>query len=365
MQFPARAAARLRRSVAVSAATVVSLSTLAVGAAAGAPWPGMPHPSDDRAPSPAIDRVALAGIDVHGDTTVTVAGRAPQARLAPRDAERAAELLRAMGIEPGGAVDAGDIRRAAKRLGADLGRAIDPSDVDRLLELHRAQAAPVLRAIGVRPGSTVDLSDIARGAEILGLDTGARVDPTDVVRVTKAAAAKAGRRAPSFTRAATNTDGGIFAKVDGVKLAVPSDHVKMIGFHQASYRVARGMKPTGLSNMRTLPSRGRGTNRRSAADIAVTANTPVFAPVTGRVVEVKRYNLYGRYADTRIRIVPDGRGDRLVTVLHVTGATVERGDWITAGSTKIARKATQFPFESQIDRFAGRGPHVHVEVRSR
>jgi hypothetical protein len=91
----------------------------------------------------------------------------------------------------------------------------------------------------------------------------------------------------------------------------------------------------------------------------------VLSPVSGRVVEVKRYALYGRYPDARIRIVPDQNPQMLVTVLHVSDPTVRVGSRVRGGRTEIAKRATKFPFVSQIDRFAGPYPHVHIEVRRR
>lgn len=165
----------------------------------------------------------------------------------------------------------------------------------------------------------------------------------------------------------THRDPRPFAAVGTIELLVPSRSARLIGFHQASYPTALAMGPLEgeAPSMRTLPTRGRPTPPRSAVDVAVVPGTPVIAPVTGTVEEVRSYALYGKYPDQRVEITPKVDPSKEVTVLHVSRASVARGDEVVAGETPIAGEATQFPFESQIDRFAGPGPHVHVEVSTR
>lgn len=153
------------------------------------------------------------------------------------------------------------------------------------------------------------------------------------------------------------------ATVSGVPVHLPTSHAIYVGYHQASYRSVRPMRRhIGV----LLPPRGRGTHRTGAVDVSVRRNTPVYAPVTGKVVEVKRYRLYGRTTDYRIRIVPDANRRMLTTVLHVESPTVRVGQRVKGGWTRIAKRARPLPFTSQIDRAVGRRyPHVHVETRRR
>ncbi len=222
------------------------------------------------------------------------------------------------------------------------------------LALGRAAVADATRVVddlGSRAAGGIGSEDIRGAAEVLDVDLGERIDGDAVSRLSEAHA----RALP------------VFASVAGVEMRLPSYRTVLVGFHQASFAPARQMSShnASLVDMTILPSRGRPTGRRSAVDVAVLPDTPVMAPVSGRVVEVKRYALYGRYPDVRIRIVPAADTSMLVTVLHVTGAHVRVGDRVSAGETVLADHATQFPFASQIDRFAGRHPHVHIEVRGR
>ncbi|MGH3440712.1 MAG: M23 family metallopeptidase [Nitriliruptorales bacterium] len=282
-------------------------------------------------------------------------------------------LLHAVGVpHEDAAIYGEDLVEAAKKSGKSIAPNVDVERVEYLLAVHRNQAGPAVRAAGVNPGTRVDLNDIARAAHAMGLKVGQRVDPSDVERLKEAvqtrwkqSEARRAARAEQRRQLAAGVSGNILSKVDGVTLAVPSDHARLVGFHQAAYRVARNMRPGGGRGMLTLPSRGRGTGRRTAADVSVPRRTPIVSPVSGRVVEVRRYRLYGRYADVRIRIVPYSNSRRLVTVLHVSDPRVRVGSRVEAGRTVIAGRATAFPFRSQIDKHAGRNPHVHVEVRTR
>ena len=171
-------------------------------------------------------------------------------------------------------------------------------------------------------------------------------------------------------------------------LVQPAPDVVLVGFHEAAMIGARGLALAAVPDheygrdhvprsgrrdpLRTvvLPGRGRATGSSTAIDVAIPAGSRVHAPVSGRVLTVEPYLLYGRYPDTRMVIAPDGRRDTRLVVLHVTGARVAAGDRVEAGRTVLARSPTPFPFESQIDRFttwyAGHAtPHVHFELRPR
>jgi hypothetical protein len=113
-----------------------------------------------------------------------------------------------------------------------------------------------------------------------------------------------------------------------------------------------------------LPSRGRGTDRQSAADLVVDPQRPLRAPVTGRVVRAGDYQLYCRHTDSYVVIEPDSRRGYEVKVLHFGGLRVRAGDRVEAGVTEIGTFTRQFPFRSQVDDHTApvHWPHVHVEV---
>lgn len=173
-----------------------------------------------------------------------------------------------------------------------------------------------------------------------------------------------------------------FASYQDLELFLPSTRALISGFHEASYPHALRLRPWGTPlandnprkdaaaptddgpNYAIMSTRDRPTQATSAVDVAVPHHAPIASPVSGRVVEVTPYALYGRYADTRIRIRPADRPDLLVTVLHLSAPAVRVGDDVVAGRTRIAGRSTAFPFRSHVDAYAGgRPPHVHIELR--
>lgn len=210
-----------------------------------------------------------------------------------------------------------------------------------------ARLETVLDAMALSYGDTVDASDVARAADGLGVDLGATVDVSDVEVLAAA------RRASA-----------VVATYGPLQLSVPSDHIRLVGFHEASSPTTVGLVPADRPGMTTMSTRNRPTHPRSAVDVAVAPGTPMYAPVTGRVVEVARYRLYGRHPDVRIRIVPDDDPDLVVTMLHLAGPLVAVGDEVAAGDP-LAASSRVLPIRSQIDRYAGAGPHLHMEVRPR
>lgn len=182
---------------------------------------------------------------------------------------------------------------------------------------------------------------------------------------------------------------GLIAVLEGVELVNPAPAATVLGFHEAAgpgplsltpaYVLedhnADRPKPRPLGavpgddtlELIVLPSRGRPAGATTAIDVAVPEGEPVLSPVSGTVLSVDRYMLYGQHEDHIIRISPDGRPDLAVKLVHVVGPDVAVGDRVEAGRTPIAQGAKLLPFSSQIDRFteelgSGTGPHVHLEV---
>lgn len=175
----------------------------------------------------------------------------------------------------------------------------------------------------------------------------------------------------------------LFAGVDQVRLALPAPEVTRIGYHEASFPNALAITPLGtnVDNQNTtkftagdpgvgpdylvLSSRGRPNPATSAVDVVMPEGTPVASVVTGQVSAVEPYLLYGRHADTKIEIIPDGRPDLRVVLIHVAEVGVRPGDRVEAGRTILAGTPNVFPFSSHIDRYAEGTPepHVHIEVK--
>lgn len=156
-----------------------------------------------------------------------------------------------------------------------------------------------------------------------------------------------------------------FAETGGITLRQPSTTVEMIGFHESNHdgaqqlEVAASAPPT-----RTLDSRDRPTGSRSSADIVAHPDRAVRAPVSGTVERAGTYRLYCDYHDDYVVIDPDDHPGWEVKLLHIDGVRVHPGDRVEAGTTVLAPRPTQLPFESQVDRHSANRdwPHVHLEV---
>jgi hypothetical protein len=175
----------------------------------------------------------------------------------------------------------------------------------------------------------------------------------------------------------------VFARAAGVALHLASEDVVAVAFHEASMDDAMALRPTGFCivcrngtkfeppppiepevEYLVLDSRGRSQAATSAADLVMPRRTEVLSPVSGTVVDVKRYRLYYRHPDVRIEIRPDDAPDNRVVVIHLEQVKLEEGQDVEASVTPLGT-VRRFPFESQVDRYVrGTLPHVHMEVKS-
>lgn len=259
------------------------------------------------------------------------------------------ERFATAGIGIGDRPDPSDYTDAARWLGVDYGSHLSVDDAHRVLAAGQARVGRALNAAGIGYGSSLDTGDVKNAAARLGVGIGGRLDPQDTRAVIDAA----------WLRVSSP----IMATARGVRLYSPSPRAPFHGWHQASGGSSVAMN---ARVGRKLPSRGRGTPGTSAVDVPLDAGDPVRAPVSGRVVEVRRYSLYGKYPDYRIRIVPDDNPGMLATLIHVTDPKVRPGQRVRGGADLIAGGARKFPFYSQVDGLGGGGRgHVHMELRPR
>jgi biotin carboxyl carrier protein len=273
-------------------------------------------------------------------------------------------LVTVLGHDWGTVLTDEDLFRIAEQMKVDVGTVIELEDAERLLDAYRQRASGVIRGLGHDHKERVTNGDLLRAAEILRIDVGTFADPHNIRQIIHAGTRHLEAR-NAGVRANLNAKTPIFASANGVAIHSPSPEIVLVGFHQAAFRGVSQLRHHKNVRMITLPSRRRATGSRSAADVSMPPATEVLSPVTGRVAAVQSYALYGRYPDLRMQIIPDDNPRMVLTVLHVTGARVKAGDRVEAGRTVIAREATKFPFTSQIDRFAGPLPHVHLELRRR
>lgn len=196
------------------------------------------------------------------------------------------------------------------------------------------------------------------------------------------AAAKPAAPAPDPGLPAPANHSRAFAGVRDLTLNLPLG-ARAIGFHESGTRGALNLHPMGIPRINAnltrissapvgdgfeyliLGSRHRRNGPTSAVDISMPFNTAVHAPVTGTIVDATAYLLYREVPDNAVYIVPDSRQDLVLVLMHLNGLKVNIGDRVEAGKTVLALTARQLPFGSQIDRYAGPLPHVHMELRPR
>lgn len=174
----------------------------------------------------------------------------------------------------------------------------------------------------------------------------------------------------------------VFATVRDLELHLPYDDPVAVAFHEASRAEALALRPQGrlLANdnpskfdppamgagpgYRVLASRGRGGEATSAVDVVVPRGAVVNAPVSGRVIEVRRYPLYDRLMDWRIVIAPESATGLEVVLIHLDDPRVRVGQRVVAGETPLAT-VRLLAFDSQIDYVTERHlPHTHLEVKA-
>ncbi len=262
--------------------------------------------------------------------------------------ESVTPYARALGLDLGRPRTPADTAAVAAELGIELSPVPGEADAARLHTAWLQTLAPHFDSFGLDEGAAVDPVDTVALARALGADVDSGVGPAQLGEILAAFEGQRGDLVP-------------YGRVGDVTLHLPSQHVARAGWHQSFDAGAIEPEDLGAERAVVLPSRGRGTGARSAMDVAVQPGTPVLAPVTGTVVEVTDYALYGKHPDVRIRIRPDANPALDVVVLHVTGPHVAVGDHVEVGDPLTAH-ATKFPFRSQIDDLVGPLPHVHLQV---
>lgn len=102
----------------------------------------------------------------------------------------------------------------------------------------------------------------------------------------------------------------------------------------------------------------------TAVDVGALAGAPVFAPVTGTVIEVKLYQLYGAHEDLEIHIQPTGWPEIDLVIIHVTDSTVHAGDLVVGGITRIAsvRLLSDRVNHQLADYTPDSGDHIHMQL---
>lgn len=179
-----------------------------------------------------------------------------------------------------------------------------------------------------------------------------------------------------------------------LRLPVPTAKLTEVGFHQAAYTYALHMTTTLPNADMTAAKRNKGTGRDnstlenganavlggsvlrmwrnrpgkpdSAVDVGAAPGSDVYAPVSGTIVKVKAYKLYGKYDDYELHIRPDGFPGIDLVMIHVTDLTIKEGDPVIAGITRLAavRKLSNVIHDQLADYSQGGGDHVHFQLNN-
>jgi len=181
----------------------------------------------------------------------------------------------------------------------------------------------------------------------------------------------------------------LVARYRGLDIHMPirPSQLTMLAFHQASYTDALRMRilvpyqdpqndsplhrPATAGQAGVFPGRairlwrsGRTGQPETAADCGTKAGTIAVSPVTGEVIGVRRYRLYGRYPDYQVHIQPDGYPHVDCVVIHIEQPTVKKGDRVVGGVTPISRvRLLSNLFHIQLGEYTHEaGNHVHFQL---
>ena len=104
----------------------------------------------------------------------------------------------------------------------------------------------------------------------------------------------------------------------------------------------------------------------TAADIGANPGTDVYSPISGTVLQARSYMLYGKHPDWEIHIRPDGHPELDLVLIHVEDVSVQAGDRVIAGVTRIAavRDLTKVMYLQLATYTLNGGAHVHVQLNA-
>ncbi len=178
-----------------------------------------------------------------------------------------------------------------------------------------------------------------------------------------------------------------------LRLPVPVNRLTEIGFHQASYGYALDMDTPMPDAKLSTAANKQGTSRDTSAqptgadavlvgsvlrmwrprpgkpdtavDVGARPGTVVMAPVSGQIIKIKSYKLYGKWSDYEIHIRPDGYPKLDLVMIHITDLTATVGQHVDGGVTPIGhvRKLSDKVSHQLRDYVrGGGGDHTHIQI---
>jgi biotin carboxyl carrier protein len=248
----------------------------------------------------------------------------------------------------------------------------------------------VVRSVWLSSGADDRDADAAR----LNTDTSQTVAPTaEELRLRDAVASGAAVDDPNVAYLPTP----LIAEYGGLKIHSPisANHITEIEFHQASYNTALPLTPlvnivdaqevadrhgTKHAPLETQPfgenpliAEAVSTWRlnsvgpeMSSVDVGSVAETDVYAPISGTVVKIKSYSLFGLIDDYEVHIQSPGHPGLDVVMLHIDDLSVKVGDVVRGGATRVARvRDIGSVIDNNLSNFTAPGDpgnHCHVQV---
>ena len=281
----------------------------------------------------------------------------------------------------------------------DSGRPLRPArDAGIAVESRLTRARRLRDREKRRRTSSMILAAVALGALALGWryasDRTAALNPLETSAAARRASAP-DSDSPRIRAAARNAEPTpIFATYKSIelRLPVPLEDLTEVGYHQAAYSYARRLKSATPAADMTAAKKNKGTGRDlslqesgdqakltgtslvmwrsrpgkpdTAVDVGAKAGSPALAPVTGTVVKIKSYRLYGQHDDYELHIQPEGRPDLDCVMIHIDDLTVKAGDPVVAGVTQIGviRKLSD-RIDHQLRTYTkDGGDHIHIQL---
>jgi biotin carboxyl carrier protein len=109
-----------------------------------------------------------------------------------------------------------------------------------------------------------------------------------------------------------------------------------------------------------------GANSEPTTSVLVGAqpDTPVTSPISGSVVRVREYLLFGKYEDVQIDIRPEEKGGITVSLLFISNPAVSPGERVEAGKTLLGtvRRCPEETGQVLAVYTHDSGSHVHLQV---
>jgi hypothetical protein len=194
-----------------------------------------------------------------------------------------------------------------------------------------------------------------------------------------------GTRSPTAPIAASTQDRPAFARFGGkniLLLPVAVADATIIAYQPVSDTKAVALTPigqrvnvngfvrffrdlfTGTPSMRYYQLPGADNAATTSVLIGAQPDTAVTSPVSGVVVRVREYLLFGKYDDVQIDIRPEELGGTIVTMLFINNPAVTIGQRVDAGDTLIGtvRQCPEEVGKILSDYTHDSGSHVYLQV---